>query len=396
MKPVVLQLIDSFHQGGSERQALQLTRLLHDSGSFRVRLACLSSEGVLRKEIEDLDLGVIPAYPLTRFYDLNALAQLRRFTSFLSAAQVDVLHSHDFYTNVFGMFAGALARVPVRVASRRETTGMRSGAQQKAQGIAYKLAHQVLGNSEAVRRQLIAERVPANKIGVVYNGLDLDRFAPRASLTKRAALAVLNLPVDLIDRPLVSIVANMRLEVKDHPLFLRAMRRVHHAIPTAGFLLAGEGELLPSIRQQAVELGLEADAFFLGGCSQLAELLTASQVCVLSSKSEGFSNSILEYMAAARPVVATDVGGAREVIMNGETGYLVPAGDDTAMAERVISLIRDTNTARAMGEAGRRIVAERFSRETQLRRTENMYEQLLKEAHIAQPAAVEGIPREIV
>ncbi|HEY0408258.1 MAG TPA: glycosyltransferase, partial [Pyrinomonadaceae bacterium] len=116
--------------------------------------------------------------------------------------------------------------------------------------------------------------------------------------------------------------------------------------------------------------------FFTGRCGRVAELLAVSDVCVLSSKAEGFSNSILEYMAAARPVVATDVGGAREAVIEGETGYLVPAGDAALMAKRIVSLLKDTERARAMGEHGRSTIERRFSCEAQLETTLNLYHTL--------------------
>jgi len=254
---------------------------------------------------------------------------------------------------------------------------MRSATQHKVQSVAFKLAHQIIANSEAVREQLIAEGVRADKITVIYNGLEIDRIGPESRLTKESLLAALRLPAELVNRSLVTIVANMRLPVKDHSMFLRAARRVKEAIPRAAFLLAGEGELMPSIRTQAKELGLGADVFFLGACDKLGELLAVSDVCVLSSKAEGFSNSILEYMAAARPVVATEVGGAREAIVHGETGYLVRSGDDAAMGERIVSLLSDPKKARVMGAEGCRIVRQKFSREAQLEQTELLYDKLL-------------------
>jgi glycosyltransferase involved in cell wall biosynthesis len=382
LKPVVLQLIDSFEQGGSERQALQLTQLLHDSGRFHLRLASLSPDGPLRKDIDRLDLGEIPAYPLNSFYDLQAGKQWRRFVVQLRSSQVEILHTHDFYTNVFGMFAGAWARLPVRIASRREVSGLRSAFQLQAQSLAYKLAHQVIANSEAGQAQLIAEGVRAEKITVIYNGLDLERVRLPSESAKEVSLAALGLDPELKSRPLVTIVANMRLAVKDHSMFLRAARRIIEAIPGAAFLLAGEGALMPSIREQAAALGLSSNAFFLGRCDRLAELLAVSDVCVLTSKSEGFSNSILEYMASARPVVATDVGGARESVLEGETGYLVSSGDDVALAERVVSLLKDADQARAMGERGSRVVKEKFSRSIQLERTEELYDRLLARTRV--------------
>src|SRR5204863_3404557 len=138
-------------------------------------------------------------------------------------------------------------------------------------------------------------------------------------------------------------------------------KRVHEAVPEAAFVLAGEGRLTDSLRALAAELGLERDAFFIGRCRRIAELLAVSDVCVLSSTAEGFSNSILEYMAAARPVVATDVGGAREAIVDSQTGYLVRSDDDAAMSERIVALLRDPSLARAMGKRGRHVIEEKFS-----------------------------------
>jgi L-malate glycosyltransferase len=377
LKPVVLQLIDSFNQGGSERQALQLTRLLHESGRFHVRLASLSPDGALRTEAEAIKLGEIPSFPLNSFYDGNALVQLRRLIAYLRQERVEVLHTHDFYTNVFGMSAGSLARSPARVASMRETAGMRTGAQKSAQALAYKLAHHVVANSEAVRNKLIEQGILDTKISVVYNGLDASRLV--SNLSRSEALSLLGLPAEGegVRKSFVTIVANMRHEVKDYPLFLRTAQRVKTVIPGAQFLLAGEGELMESIRGLAKELRLESSTFFLGRCENIAELLRISDVCVLSSKAEGFSNSILEYMAAGRPVVATDVGGAREAIIEAGTGYLVKSGDDRTMAERIIYLLQQPKEARVMGEKGRDSIEERFSLTAQLQNTEALYDRLL-------------------
>ncbi len=377
MKPVVLQLIDSFHQGGSERQALQLTRLLHASGRFDVRLASLNPDGVLRNDIEDLQLGEVPSFPLTAFYNANGIEQLKRFVTFLKANKIDVLHTHDFYTNIFGMTAGALARVPARVASMRETGGMRTRNQLRLQRITYSFAHSVVANSESVRRELLKQGVPANKTTVIYNGIDLSRVNLSNSRTRSQSFAEIGLPTSLNgEHKCVTLVANMRHDVKDYPMFLRAAKKVREAVPKSVFLLAGEGELMPSLQSLAVELGIENDTYFLGRCEALADLLNVSDVCVLSSKAEGFSNSILEYMAAGRPVVATDVGGASEAIVEGRTGHLVPTGNDELMGQRIIELLNNDSLMQ-MGAAGKEIAAERFSLEAQLKRTEELYDRLL-------------------
>jgi glycosyltransferase involved in cell wall biosynthesis len=165
-------------------------------------------------------------------------------------------------------------------------------------------------------------------------------------------------------------------------------------VPEAAFVLAGEGELTGEMRALATELDLASDVFFTGRCERVADLLAISDVCVLSSRAEGFSNSILEYMAAGRAVVATRVGGAGEVVVEGETGYLIEAGDDEQMAARIISLLRDRDGARRMGARGREIVEQRFSCEAQLERTASLYDQLLTAKQTARARKIEGVRRE--
>jgi glycosyltransferase involved in cell wall biosynthesis len=371
----VLQFINSFQQGGSERQAVQLTRLLHNSERHELFVACLDRSGLLADELKELRLGEIPEYRLTSFYDLNAIRQMRRCVSFLRANEIEVVQTHDFYTNVFGMVAAYLARVPVRIAARRETAGMRTPAQKRVERFVYSLANAVVANADAVRLQLIKEGVPERKIVTIHNGLDPRRVALSDGFDRSQALASFNLPPT---GRYVTIVANLRHEVKDHGMFLRAAELVHKTIPDAAFALVGEGELTKSVRALATELGLAERVSFVGPCSgvRLAQILGLSDVCVLSSKAEGFSNSILEYMAAARPVVATDVGGAREAIEDGVTGYLVSSGDHRAMAARIVSLLCDPGTARSMGESGRTRVQASFSCDAQLEGTQRLFEQL--------------------
>jgi Glycosyltransferase len=369
----VLQLIDSFDQGGSEQQAVQLTRLLKRSGRYDVHVACLSKRGTLRSKLEEIGFTDIPEFPLDSFYDRNAVKQVRRLAAFLRELQISVVHTHDFYTNIFGMAASALAHVPVRIASRRES-GKRSSHKRTVERGAYRLAHAVVANCEVVRQQLIDEGVPPDKVVTIHNGLEKEHFFDRKS-DRETVLRKFGLPTGKGLR-FVTSVANLR-DVKDYPTFLRAAAKVRSSIPDSAFLIAGEGQMLDSLRCLAQELELKDEVFFLGRCDSTTELLSLSEVCVLSSRSEGFSNSILEYMAAARPVVATDVGGAREAVTEDETGFLVAAGDHEKMAACIISLLREPERARSMGERGRERAKQKFSSEARLCKSETLYEQLL-------------------
>lgn len=387
-----LQLIGSFHQGGSERQAVQLTRLLLESQRCNVSVATLDRTGVLLDDLRRLGIDQIPEYRLNSFYDLHAARQVWSFARYLKEQKIDVIHTHDFYTNVFGMAAAALARVPVRIASRRESS-VRPPSQRLVERSAYRLAHTVVANCEEVRQQLLREGVPAQKVRTIYNGLDPARV--QTAKARKEILAGLGLPDDV---RFVTITANMRAHVwkpepacyKDHPTFLRAAQKVCDKVSDASFVIAGEGELKEATQKLAKDLGISDRTFFLGRCQDIGSLLSVSEICVLSSQAEGFANAILEYMAAGRPVVATDVGGAREAVIPNETGYLVQPGDHNTMADHIISLLLQPEIAQRMGRNGRKVVSEKFSCQRQFQNVDGLYNELLK---VTRPGWVSELSR---
>ena len=379
MRPKIFLMVPSFHQGGSERQGVQLARLLSETGRYCVTLACLDRAGVLLPEAESLGLGELPEFRLNSFYDRNMWRQLRLCAAMLKRQSIDVVQTFDFYTNVFGMTAAWLAGVPLRIAARRETEGHRTRAQRFVERRVFQLAHLIVANAEAVRQELIRDGVRAAKVLTVHNGVSVDRISSTTNLDRVEALRSLGLPTKP-DIRFVTIVANLRSPYKDHSTFIQAAKVVSEAVPEAAFVLAGEGPLIEDLRARSRQLGIGDRTFFLGRCMRIAELLELSDVCVLSSKGgEGFSNAIIEYMLAARPVVATDVGGAREAVVDGETGWIVPPGDHQALAARMIDLLRDPVRAGKMGARGREVVKQKFSCEAQLAQIENLYRQLLPE-----------------
>jgi L-malate glycosyltransferase len=367
----VLQFIGSFHQGGSERQAVQLTRLLCEDKTHKIFVAALNNEGVLKKEIEQLGFLDIPEFKLTSFFNLNFVKQLKKCARFLRENEIDVVQTHDFYTNVFGITAAKLAGVSLKIASKRETGGMRSPAQKLIENQIFKVADAIIANSQAVKKYLMAEGVSDKKIEVIYNGLDLNRLVAKTT-DRREICGKLNLPVDE-NLKFITLVANLRHSVKNQPMFLRVAQKIIEKFPNTHFVLAGEGELKKLLEELAKELKIENNVHLIGRCPEVPELLSISYACVLTSFNEGFSNSILEYMAAGKPVVATNVGGASEAIVEDHTGFLVESDDAESMANHLISFLNDEEKTRFFGENGRRIVSERFSLDAQLKKTLELY-----------------------
>lgn len=379
MKLNIMQLTGSFHQGGSERQAVQLIRLLHQEGSFQVFPATLNREGVMLGELESIGFTNIPEYKLTSFFNANMIRQVRRCADYIKENDIRLIHSHDFYTNIFGMLAGRLAGVPVRIASKRETGGIRTRGQAFTERQAFKIANAITVNAGAVRDYLVEKQgVERSKISVIYNGLDLERLKPDAKLSREEICTLFGLP-NSPKIQFVTIVANLRHDLKNYPMFLRSAKRVLSEVPEAHFVMAGEGELTGPMKQLAADLGISESCHFIGRCGRVPELLSISHVCILSSKFEGFSNSILEYMSAARPVVATNVGGANEAIIDGVTGFLVESDDDQNMSARIIELLQNPDMANKMGAEGSSRVETEFSLSSQLKNIVELYDSLLSE-----------------
>lgn len=377
----VLHFVWGFDSGGTENQLLQLVRLQRAAAACDVQVATLRREGVLLERFEQALGAPVQEFRTRSFYGPSMAAQLGRYVRHLRRQRIDVVHTHDFYANVFGLLGARLAAVPVRIASKRETLGLRTPAQDRMESLAYRLAQRIVANAATVGEHLAGRGVPRDKIVVIHNGLDPARAQVGPGWQRDEACRRFGLPPGL---RYTTIVASLR-EVKDHATLLRAAARVASQVPDAGFALAGEGELREALRAQAQALGIAARVFFIGHCDAVADLLGLSAVGVLCSRAEGFSNAILEYMAAGLPVVATDVGGAREALREGESGHLVAPGDDAGLGARLIGLLREPERAQRMGAQGRARVEAEFSCAAQLARTQALYQALASGAPARAP-----------
>lgn len=298
----------------------------------------------------------------------RAWARLRRE---LRSRRVDVLHSHQFASNVWGTVLGRLARTPVVVA-HEHTWSYEGQAARKAldRHLVGRFADAFVAVSREDRRQMIEiEGVRPEVVRYIPNGAPA---APRPS--GHDVRAELGIPADA---PVVGTVGNLRPQ-KAFDVLVAAADRLRAEHPGLRVLIAGgDGEAREPVLAEIARRGLEEVVLLLGHRADVPDLLQALDVAVLSSDYEGMPLSLLEYMDAGLPVVSTAVGGVPDVIVEGETGLLVPRRDDAALAAALGALLRDPERRRAMGEAGRARRRTEFDLDTMVRRVEALYEELL-------------------
>jgi glycosyltransferase involved in cell wall biosynthesis len=349
-KPIrVAFVIDtlSVPAGGTEGQLLHLLRGL-DRQRFQPRLYCLRSSRWLENAfdlcpVEILNIHLSPSPRL--------LAHVWRVSRLLRRDGTDVLQTHFRDANLVGVPAAALAGVPAVVSTRRGVPYWKNRMDLLVQKGLNRRVTRFVANSRATRDRAIRdEGIDPARITVIYNGIEAGRYAPRGNDERKAARDRLGLsPSD----PVVGIVANLR-PVKGIADFVTAAARVREAVPGTQFLVVGQGDEEESLKALAARQGVGEAVRFLGARADVPDLLPAFDVGVLASHYESFSNSILEYLAAGLPVVVTDVGGAREVVREGEDGFIVPPEDPERMAERIVALLRAGRENRGRGGFERR------------------------------------------
>jgi glycosyltransferase involved in cell wall biosynthesis len=358
----VCYLIDRLTRGGTETQLLALIRAL-DRARVRPALVLLQGEDAESRSLEPADCPVLRlgVRSLHRPHALAAAARLRRFWR---DHGTDVLQVYFLDSAYFGVPLARACGVR-RVVRVRNNLGHWLTPRHRWLGrLVGRLADVTLTNCAPARQALLAaEGGAARKVRVLENGVDLDRFAA--------------LPPPDRARPevVVGTVANLR-PVKGIDVLARAAARVVAAHPHVRFRVAGQGEQRPALERLVAELGLGGRFELAGPVADVPAFLAGVDVAVLPSHAEGMSNALLEYMAAGRAVVATDVGANGQLLRGGELGELVPPGDAAALAAAVGRLVSDPAEALRLGAAARRHVCEHYSRDAMRRRFEAFYEEL--------------------
>ena len=353
---------------GGQNQVLLTVLGLRALGQRSMLIA--HAAGELRQRAKE-GLELIPIAPKTEM-DLSAAWRLSRL---IKQLQPDVLHAHDPHGVAMAALALSmstqLAKPPL-VAARRVDFHLKSNAFSRWK---YRQVDLFICASEAIRRMLIGDGVPASRTVTVHEGIDVDRVhaAPAAPLH-----AELWLPHN---SPIVGNVAAL-VPHKGQRHLIEAAALVVKKVPDARFVIAGEGELRPALERQIKEHHLEKHVFLAGFRPDILSVHKAFDIFVMSSVTEGLGTSLLDAMACGKPIVATTAGGMPEVVVDGRTGLLVPPRDHVAMADALVRLLTEPERRAEMAAAGLARVRAKFSVERMVEETLTVYRRAAMHAHV--------------
>lgn len=367
MPRTVIYFTDSTGFGGAEQVLLILLEGL-DRRCWEPVLVHHSHPGIapLVERARRLDVKIWAVPPAQ---DKRGISWVLQFAQELRARRPAVFHAHLCWTLActHGLFAAVLARVPAVVATQHLFGEIGSRREKAIQSVLFWCTHRYIAVSHHVASQLRqACRLSAHKVQVIHNGIPLAPFGCKPNIALRATLTQKR------EGPVILTTARLYKQ-KGHRYLLEAAALV----PEALFVLAGDGPERAGLEAQARSLGVADRVIFLGHRDDIPDLLASCDLFVLPSIFEGFSVSILEAMAAGKPVIATVVGGADEVIVNGETGLLVPPADPPALAKAIHTVLSDSVLNQRLAAAGKALVHQKFSAETMVQRTTQVYDELL-------------------
>lgn len=361
-RPRILQLLATGGSGGAQESYTGLLLRL-DRRRYDVRALSLSAgSAVARLRALGVTVEVID--------ETDDDAAVRDLAAWLRREEIDLLHAHMYRAEVVGTRAAVAAAVPVIVATVHSSR-VRARADVRALAALTPSMDRLIVPSDAIEHKVRAEGRDA-RYAVIPNGVDLSRFATPVDCAFRREFGV---PADA---PLVGVVARLEAE-KGHRHLLDAWPAVVAARPDAWLAIIGEGSEMGALRRKARNMDR---VIFTGRRDDVSALTADLTVAVLPSLREAQGISILEAMARRVPVVASAVGGIPEVVTSGVDGLLVPPADASALAEAIVALLQDRELRERIGQAGYATVADRYSIDAQVRRTERVYDEELARAGV--------------
>jgi glycosyltransferase involved in cell wall biosynthesis len=361
--------IDSFDIGGTELNAVRTVEAL-DRRRFQLTVFHLHETGPLRARYEALGLQLLHL-PVGPLYSPRTAAQGVRFLRLLRQEGIEVVHTHDIYTNIFAAPWARLAGCRV-IASRRWLDATPRAGLVPLNRWSYRCAHRVVANSSLGVRLLIdEEHVPAARVLELPNFLGERAFDQVPVEVRNARRRSWGIPEGAF---VIGTVARL-VPVKNHAMELRALQRLNEDVH---LVLIGDGPSRRTLEELAKELQVDRRVHFTGQLVETENLHQFFDVSVLCSRSEGFPNAVIEALAAGCPVVATPVGGVPEVIVERQTGLLVPVDQHDALAASVQELRLDAGLRERLGEAGRACVRSRYHQTVVIARLEALYQSLAR------------------
>ncbi len=373
----VLCLVPSLRQGGAEMQAVNLANGL-DPARFEAHLLYYDGGEALRDRVNTSRVR-LHRLQKKRAFDFALASAVARI---IDSEGIEVVHCTIQYSMLLGAAARLLARRKPPLVAAIHTTVNLTGYYELADRLLYrgllKRCAATVFVCETQREHWIAKYPELRaRSQVVYNGVDTDFFDPAQPIDSDSFRARFEVP---LDGPMISCVAGFRPE-KAHDLLLRAFAAVLESQPKAYLVLAGGGPTRESTEKLAQDLGVASNVRFAGPIADVRTLLAASDVTVLASTAvETFSMAMLESMAMGVPLVATDMGGTREAVLDGRTGLLVPPGDVPALARGLGRLAGDADYRRSLGRNARQLVLERFTERGMIRETERLLHDIARRA----------------
>jgi len=365
----VLHVIDSLDLGGA--QVVVLNLLEHaDRKRFEVEAACLHGHGVFWKRLCDTGLPIHSLSPHRLFpIYLPALASL------ILRRRYEIVHCHLLGANLLAKPLAALLGVPVRI-NHDHCNDKRDnphGIVATADRLANRLSTHICAVSETTRSFLLeSENIASDRVSTIHNGINLQTFQPRSHL-RSSTRSRWDLPEDAF---VVGGIGRLTYQ-KNFALFLEVASAVIKHHPHAVFVIAGTGEDDPALREQAANLGLGSQIRFLGHIEEISLLYPALDVLLLPSRYEGLPITVLEAMAVGLPIIASRLDGIAEVLVDGESGYLVEPGDRDAFVACVHRSISDPDRSRRYSEVALAKVREEHSAEAMTRAVESIYNHAL-------------------
>jgi glycosyltransferase involved in cell wall biosynthesis len=369
-KPHVMTMIEAVGHGGAERVAEELA-LQTDPARFRRSILVTRPLELITgsaEACERLGASGVEVHRLERRGMIDVQA-IKKLVALLRSARVDVLHAHMFGSNVWAALLGHAVGIPV-VVTHEHTWSFEGQPLRKLldRNVVARFSDAVIAVSAADRRRMIETvGMRQDRVTLIPNGISWTDGADPMAVRHELGIGP--------EVPVLVQTAVLRPQ-KAIDVMVRAMAILRRAHPEARLLVAGPGDPGP-LRTLAAQLGAEEQVTFLGPREDMADVLAAASIGVLSSDFEGMPLAVLEYMAAGLPVVATRVGGLPEIVDDGETGVLVTPRDPEALAAALARLIGAPALARAMGERGRLRQQQQFSCQAMTRRVNELYEVLL-------------------